>query len=92
MMLGGTIEDLQSRMGYREYLLWCAYRKKYGPMNPVRFYDLPGAITASQINNAHGGKAKPIDFIQFGKDDEEKEIEVSDLIEKVFGGAVKRGR
>jgi hypothetical protein len=79
-------------MGYREYLLWCAYRKKYGPMNPIRKYDIPSAIVASQVNNAHGGKAKPLDFVQYGKDEESQEISTEQMIEKVFGGAVKRGR
>lgn len=47
--------------------MWCQYRYKYGPLNPVRMYDQIGAVIASQINNAHGGKAKPLDFMPYGK-------------------------
>lgn len=60
-------------MGYREYELWCRYRQKYGPLNPVRMYDRAGAMVATQINNAHGGKAKPQDFIPFGNDVNEEQ-------------------
>ena len=70
MSLGGTIGDLQSRMGYREYELWCRYRQKYGPLNPVRMYDRAGAMVATQINNAHGGKAKPQDFMLLNENHE----------------------
>lgn len=93
MNLGGTIGELQSRMGYREYELWCKYRQKYGPMNPIRMYDRAGAIVASQINNAHGGKAKPQDFIPFGTvEEEQSEVDISEYIKAAFGGKVKIGK
>jgi hypothetical protein len=78
-------------MGYNEYLLWCKYRNKYGPLNPVRLYDRSGAIIASQVNNAHGGKAKVEDFIVYGRDPEE-EIDISEYIKAAFGGKVKIGK
>ena len=78
-------------MGYREYILWTKYRKKYGPLSPVRLYDRGAAIIASTINNAHGGKAKPEDYIPYGKD-EEKEVDISQYIQAAFGGKVKIGK
>lgn len=36
-------------------------------MNPVRKYDAGHAITASMVSRAHGGKAKPEDFMPYGK-------------------------
>lgn len=91
--LGGTIGDLQQHMGYREYLLWCKYREKYGPLNPVRMYDRGAAIIAAMVNNAHGGKAKPDDFIPYGKaQEEESEIDISEYIKAAFGGKVNIGK
>lgn len=78
-------------MGYREYLLWFRYRKKYGPLNPVRMYDRSGAIVATQINNAYGGKARFEDFATFGIEAKEKQ-EISDYIQSAFGGKVKIGK
>lgn len=37
-------------------------------MNPVRRYDTGPAIIASMISRVNGGKAKPIDFMAYGKD------------------------
>lgn len=79
-------------MGYREYVLWTKYRRKYGPLSPVRLYDRGAAIIASTINNAHGGKAKPEDYIPYGKDEVEEfnpDIEIQKLIS---GGGVKIGK
>lgn len=63
--------QVQSTMSSRELELWGQYRKKYGPLNPVRKYDAGAALIASQINNAHGGKAKPLDFMVYGKEPEQ---------------------
>lgn len=91
--MGGTIGDLQSRMSYREYLIWAKYRRKYGPMNPIRMFDQSSAIVASQINNAHGGKAKPQDFIFYGKEESaEVDVDISEYIKAAFGGKVKIGK
>lgn len=77
-------------MGYREYVLWVKYRKKYGPLSPVRMYDRSAAIIAATINNAHGGKAKPEDYIPYGKDVEE--VDISQYIQSAFGGKVRIGK
>lgn len=80
-------------MGYREYILWTKYRKKYGPLSPIRMYDRGAAIISATINNAHGGKAKPEDYIPYGKDtSEDIEVDISQYIQAVFGGKVKIGR
>lgn len=94
MVLGDRVEKLQSEISYREYLLWCAYRNKYGPLNPVRRYDLGHALVAAQINNAHGGKAKPVDFMPYHPDykvDDVKEVGVDEFI-AALGSGVKIGR
>lgn len=68
MTVGGhTIKELQGKITVEEYRVWLAYRMKYGPMNPVRRYDAPAALIASFILNVHGNKAKPSDFMPYGK-------------------------
>lgn len=89
--LGGTISDLQSKMGYREYLLWCLYRKKYGPLNPVRMFDQAGAMVAFQVNRAHGGKANPIDFMPFAPNEPEVELSENEVLDAIARGG-KIGR
>lgn len=80
-------------MSYSEYLLWCKYRKKYGPLNPVRMYDRIGAIQAVQLNNIHGGKAKFEDFAPYGMEKEEQaDVDISEYIKQAFGGKVKIGK
>lgn len=79
------------KMGYREYDLWCRYIIKFGPLNPVRRYDQGAALVASQINNAHGGKAKPIDFMPYGKEPLEAPS-INDFIASTFGNGVKIGK
>jgi len=64
-----TVAEVQSKMSSRELDLWGRYRKKYGPLNPVRKYDSGAAVIASQINNVYGGKARPIDFMPYGHED-----------------------
>lgn len=92
MSLGGTIGELQSKMTYREYILWIRYFRKYGSVNPIRKYDRMGGIIALQINKALGGKAKMEDFIPFGKDIEENnEATIQEFIGKALGGRVKIG-
>lgn len=78
-------------MGVREFDLWCMYRNKYGPMNPVRKYDQGGALVASQINRAHGGKARPLDFMPYGKDKDEP-LSINEFIAATFGNGVKIGK
>lgn len=68
------MSEIQTTISARELNLWGRYRAKYGPFNPVRMYDQGNALVAAQINNAHGGKAKPIDFMPYGKKIEEDQI------------------
>lgn len=86
MALGGTIAELQAKMSLREIHVWLAWRNKYGPMNDVRRHDRGPAILASILSHAHGGKAKPSEFMPFGMvQEDEKELSVEDLI-TAFGG------
>lgn len=62
------MSEIQSTMSVRELDLWGKYRKKYGPMDPVRMFDKGFALVASMISQANGGKAKPIDFMPYGRD------------------------
>lgn len=81
-------------MTLRELDVWYQYRFKYGPLNPVRMYDQGAAITASQINNAHGGKARPLDFMPYGKIKEaEPELDTEEFIAALMRtGRAKMGR
>lgn len=82
--------ELQARITYKEFELWLQYRAKYGPLNPVRRYDHGAALVASQINNAHGGKARPVDFMPYGKEDEP--LSINEFIAATFGNGVKIGK
>lgn len=77
-------------MSLNEFRLWVAYRNKYGPMNDVRRHDAPGAIVASLISQAHGGKAKPKDFMPYGVG-EDQEATLDDFV-KAFGRGVQIGK
>lgn len=60
-------------------------------MNPVRRYDAGAAVVASVVNNAHGGKATPFDFMPYGE--RPPEPEPDDVVAQLLaGGNVKRGR
>lgn len=65
--------ELQTTMSSRELSLWGRYRRKYGPLNPVRMYDAGPALIASIISQAHGGKARPKDFMPYGRSAEESD-------------------
>ena len=88
MMIGQRIETLQSEMSYREYLTWCAYRNKYGPVNPVRMYDQGSGIVAATLNNAHGGKAKPVDFMPY--DPRHKVNDIEDVDAQEFTSLLRK--
>lgn len=56
-------------------------------------YDRPAALIASMINNAHGGKAKPQDFLPFGRElEEEQEIDGDGFINLLKATGAKIGR
>lgn len=81
-------------MTHREFELWCDYRSKYGSLNPVRRYDQGHALVACMVNNAFGGKAKPLDFMPYGKEKPKEQIVDGDafvnLLESSKG--VKHGK
>ncbi len=92
MIVGCTIEELQAKISMSEFAIWLAYRRKFGPMNPVRRYDTGSALIASMISRAHGGKATAQDFMPFPvkepiDDDPDKMVALL-LADKT----VKRGR
>lgn len=74
-------------MTYKEVIMWCKYREKYGSLGPVRRYDQPAAIIASVINNVHGGKAKPVDYMPYMP----KPEVIDDLNEEDFIAAISKG-
>lgn len=92
LSLGGTIGELQSKMTGREFDVWCQYRSKYGPLNPVRMYDQGSALVASQINNSHGGKARAFDFMPYGKGQEEVLGEDEFISQLMATGRARVGR
>lgn len=94
MTIGSTIKEAKQRISVNEFQTWIRYREKFGPMNPVRRYDVGPAMLASLISRVHGGKAKPLDFIAFGKDPEEDTVVDADGFLKALAGTgrMKRGR
>lgn len=73
--------------------MWSAYRKKYGPYTPVRMFDQAGALIASQINRAFGGKATPNDFMPYKpKEIEEENATPEEFIAALGTKGVKIGR
>lgn len=55
-------------------------------------YDQIGAVIASQINNAHGGKAKPLDFMPYGRKPQEVADEESFITQLMATGRAKVAR
>lgn len=91
LALGGTIGELQERMTVAEVGVWVAYRQKHGPMTDARRYDRPAAVLGSILSHAYGGKAKPIDFMPWGKENSsDKEPTLDDIITAM--GGVKIGK
>lgn len=91
MALGSTVGDLQNKMTYMEFDLWCQYRSKYGPLDPVRRFDRGPALVTSMIANVNGGKAVPNDFIPYGKaliEDSEEEF----ITQLMATGKARMGR
>lgn len=76
-MMGCTINEAQARMTFNEFITWILYRNKYGGMNPVRKYDMSGALICSVMGKLQGKKVSVEDFLAFGKEPEQ-EIEVDE--------------
>lgn len=92
MIMGKSLYEVQSEISSRELNIWSLYRNKYGPLNPVRMYDQGSALVSSQINNSHGGKAKPNDFIFYGKEPE-PEMDTATMIDVLINsGKARMGR
>ena len=70
MITGCTIAELQAKIAISELNIWLAYRRKYGPMNPVRTYDTGPAIISHLMCHALGNKkTKPGDFMPYFADE-----------------------
>lgn len=92
MSLGSTIGDLQDKITTREFDLWCQYRNKYGPLDPVRKYDRGFALLSSLLANAHGGKTVPNDFLPYGKDKIEEQDEDQFINQLMATGRARKAR
>lgn len=73
-------------MPYPEFLSWCAYRRKRGPLNPLLRNDAALARISFQIHRALGGTKDLSDFMPWAED----EAEVTDVL-TILGGAIKHG-
>lgn len=93
-MIGDTIENLQNRMSEKEFHAWCAYRNKFGALNPIRRFDAGFALVCSVLANVNGIKKDPKDFIFYGKEPEpEIEVDSSKFLELLMAtGRAKRAR
>ena len=92
MTIGCTIREAQQRISTKEFDVWIRYRQKFGPMNPVRRYDVGPAMIASMIARTHGQRVSALDLIQYGKEPEiEEEVDEDGFIAALAGKA-KHGR
>lgn len=66
-----------------EFCMWMAYFRKNGRSNDIRRFDRPAALIASLISQAFGGKSVMRDFMPFGRDDKDAELE--DIISMIGG-------
>lgn len=90
--IGCTILEAQQRISIKEFEVWIKYRQKYGPMNPVRRYDVGPAVVASMVARANGQRISALDLIQYGKEPEiEEEVDEGAFIAALSGKA-KYGR
>lgn len=92
MTIGCTIREAQERISVREFNVWIRYRTKYGPMNPVRRYDMGPAIVASMISRVNGRRASALDFLPYGKDPEPDVDVDEDGFLAALAGRAKDGR
>lgn len=77
---GRTILEAQDAIGYREYLTWCAFRKKRGTLHTGMRLDNGFALLASMYANAHSkhGGFKIRDFAPYN---DEPEIDLNTAME-----------
>lgn len=81
---GRTIEEAKRRIDYAEFLDWCAYRKKYGPINVNRGLEYGFAMLASKFHNAFfEDKKKMSDFMPHY---EEPVAGIADVMNILRGG------
>lgn len=94
MVLGGTIAELQKKIGAGEFRVWQAYFHKHGRPMFERMFDRGPAIVGSILSQAHGGKQKMADFMPYPLKPESSEMvpSAAELV-TIFGGVnVKDGR
>ena len=93
MALGRTIAELQATITPSEINVWLAYRRKFGPMNPVRQFDRPAALMATMMARTMGGSktAKIHDFMPYGHHVKEEEDEFVDADTFLAALSVKDG-
>lgn len=72
--------------------MWCLYRSKYGPLDPVRKYDRGFSLLASLIVNSHGGKTVPNDFLPYGKEIEQEPDEAEFINQLMATGRARKAR
>lgn len=93
MLLGGTVSELQRKIGAGEFRMWTAYFKKHGRPTFERMFDRGPAIVGSILSQAHGGKAKFEDFMPFPtRDAKHADVPTAQEIAAKFGGVNVHGR
>lgn len=70
---GRTVAEAKQRISYDEFLMWMAYRRRYGPLTAARRIETSLAMLMLQNN---GGKAKLADFLPFSTPEPEREIDL----------------
>lgn len=80
-------------MTRREFDVWCAYRHKYGPFNPVRMYDQGHALVANIVHVVNGGKSTPKDFMPYGVKEDDIIVEPEKFVSLLMASKnAKMGR
>jgi len=88
MLIGGaTVNELQRRMTFREWLGWRDYFGRVGRIGPNRKYDRAPALVAHTISAVNGGKTRYSDFLPTFI--VEKPVTIDDL--GILLGAVTNG-
>jgi hypothetical protein len=78
---GRTIAEAKERLTHEEYVSWCAYVMKRGPLNLGLRLEMGFAMLAHVTNGSMGGKSKLEDFLP---NREEPEQEKTASLSEVF--------
>lgn len=71
-----------------EFWQWVEYRKKHGPLDPMRRQYEQLAMLTFQVHRGNGGKADMKDFLLYTDREEASEEATAENVAKAFGAVV----